>query len=104
MHAVAVTGVGVESWRLAYPRQKGCFDGLHRADGVAALGSASAEPGDCLEEQVVEPSPVPGTVIVGAAIVSAALADRLAARRGGEVVVMDRSCPDLGTESSTTIT
>ncbi len=36
-------------------------------------------------------------VIVGAGIVGAALADRLAARRGGDVVLIDRSSPGLGT-------
>ncbi len=37
------------------------------------------------------------TVIIGAGIVGAALADQLAARRGGDVVLIDRSCPGLGT-------
>jgi len=37
------------------------------------------------------------TVIVGAGIVGAALADQLAARRGGDVVLIDRSRPGLGT-------
>lgn len=44
-----------------------------------------------------KPSPVTRTVIVGAGIVGAALADQLAARRGGDVVLIDRSCPGLGT-------
>jgi glycine/D-amino acid oxidase-like deaminating enzyme len=36
-------------------------------------------------------------VIVGAGIVGAAVADQLAARRGGDVVLIDRSRPGLGT-------
>jgi glycine/D-amino acid oxidase-like deaminating enzyme len=44
-----------------------------------------------------KPSPVTRTVIVGAGIVGAALADQLAARRGGDVVLIDRSCPGWGT-------
>ncbi|HKR50432.1 MAG TPA: FAD-dependent oxidoreductase [Pseudonocardiaceae bacterium] len=44
-----------------------------------------------------KPSPVARTVIVGAGIVGAALADQLAGRRGGDVVLIDRSCPGLGT-------
>ena len=44
-----------------------------------------------------KPSPVTRTVIVGAGIVGAALADQLAARRGGDVVLIDRSCPGSGT-------
>jgi glycine/D-amino acid oxidase-like deaminating enzyme len=47
-----------------------------------------------------KPSPVTRTVIVGAGIVGAALADQLAARRGGEVVVIDRSCPGWETSRS----
>jgi glycine/D-amino acid oxidase-like deaminating enzyme len=41
--------------------------------------------------------PVTRTVIVGAGIVGAALADQLAARRGGDVVLIDRSDPGWGT-------
>jgi glycine/D-amino acid oxidase-like deaminating enzyme len=44
-----------------------------------------------------KPSPVARTVIVGAGIVGAVLADRLAARRGGEVILIDRSRPGMGT-------
>src|SRR5207248_11491239 len=44
-----------------------------------------------------KPSPVTRTVIVGAGIVGAALADQLAARRGGDVVLIDRSRPGSGT-------
>jgi len=44
-----------------------------------------------------KPSPTARTVIVGAGIVGAALADQLAARRGDDVVLIDRSCPGLGT-------
>jgi glycine/D-amino acid oxidase-like deaminating enzyme len=43
------------------------------------------------------PSPVTRTVIVGAGIVGAALADQLATRRAGDVVLIDRSRPGLGT-------
>jgi glycine/D-amino acid oxidase-like deaminating enzyme len=42
-------------------------------------------------------SPVTRIVIVGAGIVGAALADQLAARRGGDVVLIDRSSPGWGT-------
>jgi glycine/D-amino acid oxidase-like deaminating enzyme len=45
----------------------------------------------------VEASQVTRTVIVGAGIVGAALADQLAARRGGDVVLIDRSGPGMGT-------
>lgn len=58
---------------------------------------APAEPGDGLDEQGMEPSTVTRTVIVGAGIVGAALADQLAAQRGGDVVLIDRSRPGLGT-------
>src|SRR5437763_9490590 len=44
-----------------------------------------------------KPSPVTRTVIVGAGIVGAALADQLIARRGSDVVLIDRSCPGSGT-------
>ncbi|MCA1836339.1 MAG: FAD-binding oxidoreductase [Actinobacteria bacterium] len=44
-----------------------------------------------------KPSPVTRIVIVGAGIVGAALADQLAARRGGDVVLIDRSSPGVGT-------
>ena len=40
------------------------------------------------------------TVIVGAGIVGAALADQLAARAGGDVVIIDQSGPGLGTSRS----
>lgn len=44
-----------------------------------------------------KPSQVTNTVIIGAGLVGAALADQLVAQRGGDVVLIDRSSPGLGT-------
>src|SRR5919205_3483741 len=44
-----------------------------------------------------KPSQVTNTVIIGAGLVGAALADQLAAKRGGDVVLIDRSSPGMGT-------